>query len=224
MRFLTTKQIAGEIEGIMRSANEFIILISPFLNISDMYIERLAEATNKKIKVDIVFGNKDMRKFEQVKLSNIKKLNIYYLKMLHAKCYINENDAVITSMNLYEYSEMNREMGIHVSKDENVEIYNEIYNEAISIIKNADNYYINEQVNENRGQYVGEPTGTCIRCGVRVSLDNKRPLCTLCYKTWTNFSDEDYKENYCHICGKEHNSSMRKPLCRSCFHERGMGY
>ena len=40
-------------------------------------------------------------------------------KNLHAKCYLNEKEALLTSMNLYEYSqEHNDEMGILVSVDQ----------------------------------------------------------------------------------------------------------
>lgn len=45
-------------------------------------------------------------------------------KNLHAKCYLNENEAIITSMNLYGFSQQNNnEMGIYISKSQDPELY-----------------------------------------------------------------------------------------------------
>ena len=51
MKFLTTKQISGEIERIIREANNFIILISPYVQLSQLYVERLLEAEQNKTKI-----------------------------------------------------------------------------------------------------------------------------------------------------------------------------
>lgn len=52
-------------------------------------------------------------------------------KNLHAKCYLNENEAIITSMNLYEFSQMNNnEMGIHLTKSGNPELSQAAYDEV----------------------------------------------------------------------------------------------
>ncbi len=46
---------------------------------------------------------------------------------LHAKCYLNENEALLTSMNLYEFSQSNNdEMGLIVSKREEPDLYDKI--------------------------------------------------------------------------------------------------
>jgi phosphatidylserine/phosphatidylglycerophosphate/cardiolipin synthase-like enzyme len=51
---------------------------------------------------------------------------------LHAKCYISENEAIISSLNLYEYSQVNNdEMGILVKS--NHEMYKDIWDDAIRI-------------------------------------------------------------------------------------------
>lgn len=50
---------------------------------------------------------------------------------LHAKCYLNENQAIVTSMNLYSFSQQNNdEMGIHVTKEKDPDLYKDIYEEA----------------------------------------------------------------------------------------------
>ena len=52
-------------------------------------------------------------------------------KNLHAKCYLNENEAIVTSMNLYEFSQLNNyEMGIRITKLEDSDLYDATFIEA----------------------------------------------------------------------------------------------
>ena len=134
MDFLTTKGIAASIEKIIRNANDFIVIISPYVKIDKTYIDRLLEAEQKNVEIILVFGKEDMRDFEKDKFQSFQNINIYFLANLHAKCYLNENTALITSMNLYGYSEENnREMGIEINKSENYGLYEDILKESKSI-------------------------------------------------------------------------------------------
>ncbi|GAB3221136.1 phospholipase D family protein [Algoriphagus aestuariicola] len=54
---------------------------------------------------------------------------------LHSKCYINENEAIVTSMNLYSFSQQNNdEMGILVRKEDDPDLYKDIYTEATRLL------------------------------------------------------------------------------------------
>jgi hypothetical protein len=57
--------------------------------------------------------------------------------------------------------------------------------------------------------------GYCIRCGDRIKMG--KPYCGDCYEKWAEFENHDYKERFCHTCGKDNASTMNKPLCRSCY-------
>ena len=79
-----------------------------------------------------------MKITERKQLDSIENLTLYYYQNLHAKCYFNETEMVITSMNLYEFSERNnREMGLLIKKTEDSEIFNDTVNETHSIIQAA---------------------------------------------------------------------------------------
>lgn len=59
-----------------------------------------------------------------------------FCKNLHAKCYLNEDVGIITSMNLYEFSQINNnEMGILFLKKDDLKLYNDSYEEALRIIR-----------------------------------------------------------------------------------------
>jgi superfamily II DNA helicase RecQ len=77
-------------------------------------------------------------------LAFLQKLNnakIFALDNLHAKCYINQDTAIITSLNLYQYSQQNNiEMGIKIEKKSDPELYNAIYAEVETILSQSKKY------------------------------------------------------------------------------------
>ena len=242
MNFLTTKGIGAEIEKIIRNADQEIKIITPYIQIGDLYIERLADAEKRNVKITFVFREQDnLSEQDESKLLYLKNTEIYFMNNLHAKCYMNEKTALITSMNLYNYSEKNnREMGITINKYENFDIYIDINKEVDSIINNAEKYYTsykkssydyhdkktsNNFKNENLHYFQKDchKTGYCIRCGQEIDYDPTHPLCFDCYKVWAEYQNPDYQETFCHSCGKQIDDwtrndriSYMEPLCNYC--------
>lgn len=230
MKFLTTKAISAEIEGIIRKAQKEIIIISPYVKLYDIWRNRLKEASEKKIEIKFVFGKEkdQLEKAENVSVKGLSKIKFYFFENLHAKCYMNESMAIITSMNLHSYSEQNNwEMGILIEKGTETEIYKEIYRETQSILNFAEPYKNNltKQAfgcgNNSRQQsnsfQCQNDTGFCIRCGKRIFLNPDRPFCPKCFAQWNEFKNEEYQENYCHQCGRTWRTCMERPLCISCW-------
>jgi phosphatidylserine/phosphatidylglycerophosphate/cardiolipin synthase-like enzyme len=58
--------------------------------------------------------------------------------------------------------------------------------------------------------------GFCIRTHEKIALNPAKPLCWIAYQTWAEFGNPDFKEKYCHSCGKSYGTSFRKPLCYDC--------
>ncbi|RYG54919.1 MAG: hypothetical protein EOO01_00050 [Chitinophagaceae bacterium] len=136
--FLTTINSSAHIERIISSARKEIFLISPYLQISKIFMQRLMDAAGRGVRIHIVYGKKDLKADQLDQLRGLNGVTICFLENLHAKCYFNEQDMIITSMNLYEYSEKNnREMGISVSLKHDNELFFDARNEAYSIIKHA---------------------------------------------------------------------------------------
>lgn len=111
--FLTTNGTSYNIENIIIEAKNRLVLISPYLQLSKTFYERLKDATNRNVKVTIVYGKDELKPNEKNSLAELKNVELKYFQNLHAKCYLNESKMVITSMNMYEFSEKtNREMGV----------------------------------------------------------------------------------------------------------------
>lgn len=83
-----------------------------------------------------MYGKSDLRPAEAEWLADLSFVRTSFCKNLHAKCYINERQCIITSLNLYEFSQVNNnEMGILLDKQDDPELYRDAYDEALRIIR-----------------------------------------------------------------------------------------
>ncbi|MEH6550650.1 MAG: phospholipase D family protein [Pseudomonadales bacterium] len=138
-KFLNTSATNYYLEELIKSASDRLILISPFLKLNDRIKELLEDKNRLKIDVRIVYGKSELQPAEISWLNELSFIRTSFCKNLHAKCYINENSCIITSLNLYEFSQVNNnEMGVHVSRDEDSEMYKDTYEEAQRIIRISD--------------------------------------------------------------------------------------
>jgi len=215
-KFLSTKEIISSIEKVLKNAKERIILISPYIDFDKREKLLIKEKNDEQIPVTIIYGKKK----KQLKFgSEIKKwiesttnINYVFQEDLHAKCYLNEKEAIITSMNLYEASQKNIEMGILITKKDDTEAYDDLLQEVKRIVKkNNPKMTLKESPKKNNG--------FCIRCKSEIKLDPTHPYCKKDYKQWNKFKDENYdeKNGVCHICGKSNKSSLKKPACIDCY-------
>ena len=154
-----------------------------------------------------------------------------YCKTLHAKCYFNENEALLTSMNLYDYSQVNnREMGILVTAEKDHELYSGILEESERIRQQSEVVIGGEDLPLTASRIDREAEegplltmeqrqhGFCIRCQGDLPANPAQPYCRSCYASWRrNGKDKTSKEKHCHICGSEHAATLLKPACRSCY-------
>ena len=222
-RFLTTSGISYEIENILRDVKHNIYLISPFLKFTPTFYERLKDIDARGVKTNLVFGKNDLENNQEEKLSALLNLTLFYSKNLHAKCYFNEENMIIGSMNLYEFSEKNnREMGVLININEDDDVFLKAKEEVNSIINSSEiiklerkkrNNYITKETNNRQSQ------GFCIRCGKKKAINPNEPYCRECFQIWAEYGNRFYIENICHICGAEAETTIDKPLCYKCYKE-----
>ena len=174
--FLTTRGTSHQIENIIIDAKGKLILVSPFLQLSKTLFERLKDASSRGVKIKIIYGKDELKPNERNSLAELKNIELFYHENLHAKCYFNETKMVITSMNMYQFSEnTNREMGILLDSKIETELFQKAVNEAASIIQNSEviplkkieRTYYNETSlgNPNKSNSKKKPQmGYCLRC------------------------------------------------------------
>ncbi|MFH2143053.1 MAG: hypothetical protein ABIJ97_11555, partial [Bacteroidota bacterium] len=115
---------------------------------------KIALEDRAKFRLDIViiYGKvADLNPLDSQWLQSLNDIKLLFHQDLHAKCYINEKEAIVTSMNLYMFSQQNNvEMGIYVSKEEDEELYNQILKEADKIKRGSEHRTISVQKVETK--------------------------------------------------------------------------
>lgn len=138
-KFLNTSATNFFLEELIKNAKERLILISPYLRLNDRIKELLEDKDRLKIDIRIVYGKSDLHPEEIKWLQKLDYVRLSFCKNLHAKCYLNESECIISSLNLYEFSQINNnEMGILVRKYEDDEVFKDAYEEAQRIIRISD--------------------------------------------------------------------------------------
>lgn len=150
-KFLNTSATSYFLEELIKSAKDRLILISPFLKLNDRIKELLEDKNRLKIDVRIIYGKNELQNNEINWLNKLTYIRTSFCKNLHAKCYLNEENCIITSLNLYEFSQVNNnEMGVAISKENDMELYQNTYEEAQRIIRISDEVRISlENINSD---------------------------------------------------------------------------
>ena len=219
-KFLDTFGISNEIAQLIKGAKDKLYLISPYLQIDDRFKEMIADKDRMKLDVRIIYRENKLQPQENNWLKSLTFVRTSLCKNLHAKCYLNESKAIVTSMNLYKFSqENNKEMGILVLKSEDEELYNAIYEEALILYRGSEEIKVTVEKIIPKEELIKNSEGHCIRCGINIKLDPEHPYCLTDYQSWKKFEDEAYieKTGFCHVCGKSNDSSMGKPVCINCY-------
>ena len=154
-KFLNTSGTNFFLEKLIKSANERLILISPFLQINDKVKELLEDKNRLKLDIRIVYGKVELQPEEITWLHGLEFVRTSFCKNLHAKCYLSEQGCIITSMNLYEFSQVNNnEMGIVIFKNQDAELYKETFEEAQRIIRISEEFRLTAEKVERRDEEV----------------------------------------------------------------------
>ena len=171
--------------------------------------------------IDVLYGKTELGPSEKAFFDELG-IKTLFIKHLHAKCYLNERHALVTSMNLYEFSQVhNDEMGILVSREHDPDLYKDIYDQAIrwktgasTIGKTSSR---KKKIPARGGSSSSRPkVGFCIRCkadlaATRSSLTAK-PAMRL-----EKYGNKSHRERSCHTCGKGFRATLLKPLCLDCY-------
>ncbi|MEZ5671695.1 MAG: phospholipase D family protein [Thiotrichaceae bacterium] len=225
-KFLDTTGVSYYLQQLINGAQERLVLISPYLKINERIKQSLEDKHRLKIDIRIIYGKNELQPEENNWLKSLSSVRTSFCKNLHAKCYLNEHAALITSMNLYEFSEVNNnEMGIYVVKQEDGQLYHDIYVEVQRLLRISDELQISvEKVTSKTEVEEAVPhaatvveTAYCISCKAEIKRNLRAPYCIKCYKEWTKIQNAAQTEKYCHACGREHGTSLAKPVCYTCF-------
>ena len=136
-KFLTTQGVSAALIQIIKDAKKRIVIISPYLQVNDLIKEQIKYKveTSRDIEVWLIYREDKLRPNDREWLDSMPSIKTGLLKNLHAKCYMNEKEAILTSMNLYEFSQNNNnEMGIVISsRYPDNDVYKDIEKESMRL-------------------------------------------------------------------------------------------
>ena len=232
-KFLNTTGVSYHLEELIKGTKDKLILISPYLQFTDRIKEHLTNLNIQKRDIRIIYRENKLQLEENNWLESQIGIRTSLCKNLHAKCYINENEAIITSMNLYEFSQQNNnEMGIYISKAQDPDLYNATLEEVQRLLTISDEIRVTvkkvtadtppktekkiiEPKNTN-AKSIDKQTGFCIRTGVSIPFNVEKPMSYEAFKSWSKYSDSEYAEKFCHFSGEPSNGEtcISRPILK----------
>lgn len=229
-KFINTRKAVSEIEDLIRNAEEKLVLVSPYLKLSKDFKELLGYRNSKDKITTIIFGKQELNPDEMKFLQGLRFVILKYNEDLHAKCYLNDDKMVITSLNLYEFSMANnKEMGVLIDKNDpsDTQLFDEAYKEVDYINQTSQRFDLNvpktgfnNRSDNNKAKErktsnsSSEHIGYCIRTGVEIPFNIEKPMCKEAFKSWNKYGDPDYPEKFCHFSGEASNGEtcMSRPI------------
>jgi hypothetical protein len=220
-KYLTNKATQAALEKIIIGAEKKLILISPYVKLTNLMFARFKVAAEKGVVIKIIYRANKVDKQELDRLKTIKNIELKSTDDLHAKCYFNEKEMIITSLNLLATSETNWEMGIHIDRVEDKELYDSALVDALTIFSDSkaistisENIkFLKQDIKEPKRIYKSKlpSNGYCICCEKGIPFDPEKPLCKSC---WRDLEDDG---EFCHCCGSNTSTDYDKPLCYKCY-------
>jgi len=226
-KFINTRKAVSEIEDLIKNAGERLILVSPYLKLSKDFKELLKYRNGKDKVTTVIFGKQELNPDEMKFLQELRFVVLKYNEDLHAKCYVNDDKMVITSLNLYEFSMANnKEMGVLIDNNEqgDTQLFIDAMKEVDYINQTSQRFDLNitkaklpfNKPTDNKSSSNNSSTqkGFCIRTGVPIPFDIEKPLSYEAFKVWNQFGDIEFPEQYCHFSGEKSNgqTSVSRPI------------
>jgi len=224
VRLLQPQQIAASVRRLVEESREFLLLICPYYRPWPQMQGEIEKAARRHGEVRLVV-REDAVGEARKHLAPCHACGVQVLSVmkLHAKLYVTESAAILTSMNLVDASAQESwEAGILVESDAAPGLYGRIRQQAENFIDAAEAVESPDAQKRARqaapaAEQDTRTKGSCVRCAKAIRLDPEKPFCFPCYGKWKKYNNSEYVEKHCHRCGKAAETSAAKPLCRACY-------
>ena len=97
-KFLNTTGVSYHLEELIKNTKDRLILISPYLQLHKRIKDHLENLNIQKRDIRIIYRENKLQVAESNWLETQIGIRTSLCNSLHAKCYLNENEAIVTSM------------------------------------------------------------------------------------------------------------------------------
>lgn len=228
--FVSGNQLNLSLEKIFENAEKHLVLISPYIKLHSRFVDVLKSKSQiDKLKITIVFGKNEENISKSLNVEDFKflrefpNLEIRYEPRLHAKYYANEYSSLLSSMNLYDFSQNNNiEFGIIAKSSLAESVVNDFIGKE-SLDEQAYNYF--ETVIENskvlykrEPQYEGKLMGLTKKyIGSNVTIDYLDKILLESSKELEREEKTKVLVGYCIRTGEQIEFNPKKPFSDKAF-------
>jgi phosphatidylserine/phosphatidylglycerophosphate/cardiolipin synthase-like enzyme len=129
---ISTSEISHEIEKMIQESNKFLIIVSPYLKITNRIKAKFSECFGQIDSCYFIHRKNELRHEERIWMESFSNVHLISLENLHSKIYLNDRKCLITSMNFYEYSQINNfEIGVLIEERKDRESYEQVIKEVL---------------------------------------------------------------------------------------------
>lgn len=128
--------VPNAVVELVRSAKEWLVLISPYFKPWRHLRDALEDAHRAGVTVRFLIRTDQVPRARGL----FRTLNIepMALTRLHSKIYISDQQALLTSMNLYDASRESLEFGLQIERDKQTQLHNKITTQAQQLFQKAE--------------------------------------------------------------------------------------
>ena len=232
---VTHGSVQQDILNLINGAQQALVLACPYFDPWRGLTAAIERAHARGVAIHLILRGAEEREKHAAAASALRPFlsSLRFIERLHAKVYLSEQAAVLSSMNLLASSALDSvEFAVTVLKQLHPDGYQQALKVCEALMAMAEQDRLRHSTGSGQGSglraapSIAQPqrstsrqrsAGHCIRCGDEIARNLDKPLCPDCYKIWSKYSDEDYVEERCHHCARKTATSMRKPHCRSCY-------
>tara|TARA_R110002049_G_scaffold194568_1_gene363469 strand:- start:1786 stop:2607 length:822 start_codon:yes stop_codon:yes gene_type:complete len=249
---ITNRDLKHNIEAAIRNAQRYLFIISPYIDIGTGMQKALAEVSNDTI-ITVVYRKSGgsshksgINDASRLFLRGLTNIEFVVVEDLHAKIYMNEDVAIISTMNLTQSSNHNFEIGVGIDRFLDIKMYTDTLDYIIYMLQSEKSDLAEERFENIKpalgftldiygkeikinGNIISKQDfktlqencnvkhGYCIRCkSPELDFNPLSPYCKSCFNIWLKYKNRDYEENCCHRCGRDGGSLIDATLCDSC--------
>lgn len=215
--------IFSKLRDLLQGAQQRVVLVAPYLDPNDDLVRQLKAALDRKVDVEIWFREDKVSEYRrETWFEELAEQGVIFksIENLHAKIYVFDQTYVVSSMNLTKTSWNNsREIGFVLPEGDASAEEIEKYLKALGGESHevATTSKSKKPAPRSNKPAKAAAQGHCIRCNDDIPFNPERPYCKEDYAQWAEYSNEDYRDKFCHGCGEATPATMKRPLCRECY-------
>ena len=231
--YLKTHRISPAIIDIIETTRKHCYLVTPYIKPWPVLERTFNKASESGTRITVILRAEQNSRQVGRRLNDSYGFEVIVLERLHTKLYLNEQCALIGSMNLYDSSnERNYELAIHTSHPSFVrELREEVVQQdllALDPVEHLQGSFHEEEVVRRRVMEAFERDldnrGFCVTCGTKIEFDRaglvRTPRIVRCRPCWAKapYIAEEYRWpiSYCHYCGGDFDSVLVEPSHHAC--------